>query len=48
MIDRRIEQILELKLAPPAPVVQNLGEIDAPPSFDVETRYNNSTIRTAS
>jgi transcriptional regulator with XRE-family HTH domain len=36
MLDRRIEQILELKLAPPAPDVQNLGEIDAPPSFDVE------------
>jgi transcriptional regulator with XRE-family HTH domain len=36
MIDRRIEQILEQKLAPAAPVVQNLGEIDAPPSFDIE------------
>jgi len=36
MLDRRIEQLIEQKLAPPAPVVQNLGEIDAPPSFDVE------------
>ncbi len=36
MIDRRIEQILERKLAPPSGEVQNLGEIDAPPPFDVE------------
>jgi transcriptional regulator with XRE-family HTH domain len=36
MLERRIEEILERKLAPPAPEVQNLGQIDAPPPFDVE------------
>lgn len=36
MIDRRIEQIVENKLAVRNAEVQNLGEIDAPPPFDVE------------
>jgi transcriptional regulator with XRE-family HTH domain len=36
MLERKIEEILERKLAPPAPEVQNLGQIDAPPPFDVE------------
>lgn len=36
MLDRRIEQILDRKLAARAGEVQNLGEIDAPPPFDVE------------
>jgi len=48
MLERRIEQLIEQKLAPPPPVVQNLGQIDAPPPFDVRLRSRNSTTRTAS
>lgn len=43
LLERKIEQLLERKLAPPAPEVQNLGQIDAPPPFDVDaalTRFN--------
>lgn len=39
MLERKIEQILDQKLAPPPPAVtevQNLGNIDARPPFDVE------------
>jgi transcriptional regulator with XRE-family HTH domain len=35
LLERKIEQILERKLAPPSGEVQNLGQIDAPPPFDV-------------
>lgn len=36
MIERKIEEILERKLAPPSAEVQNLGNIDEPPPYDVE------------
>jgi len=36
LLERKIEQVLERKLAPPSADVQNLGQIDAPPKFDVE------------
>jgi len=43
LLERKIEQVLERKLAPPSADVQNLGQIDAPPKFDVEeaiTKFN--------
>ena len=42
-LERKIEEVLERRLAPPTPEVQNLGQIDAPPPFDVEAaigRFN--------
>jgi len=36
LLERKIEEILERKLAPPSAEVQNLGNIDAPPPFDIE------------
>lgn len=36
VIDRRIEEIVDRRLAERAGEVQNLGEIDAPPPFDIE------------
>lgn len=36
MIERKIEEVLERRLSPPPADVQNLGQIDAPPQFDVE------------
>lgn len=36
MLERRIEQLIDQKLAPPPHEVQNLGNIDAPPPFDVD------------
>jgi transcriptional regulator with XRE-family HTH domain len=35
-LERKIEEVLERKLTPPAPEVQNLGQIDARPPFDVD------------
>ena len=35
-LERKIEEILERKLAPPSSEVQNLGTIDEPPPFDIE------------
>ena len=35
-LERKIDEILDRKLSPPTPEVQNLGQIDAPPPFDVE------------
>jgi transcriptional regulator with XRE-family HTH domain len=35
-LERKIDEILDQKLSPPTPEVQNLGQIDAPPPFDVE------------
>ena len=35
-LERKIEEILERKIAPPSAEVQNLGNIDEPPPFDVE------------
>jgi transcriptional regulator with XRE-family HTH domain len=36
LLERKIDEILERRLAPPSAEVQNLGNIDAPPPFDVE------------
>ena len=36
MIERKIEEMLNRRLAPASGEVQNLGQIDAPPPFDVE------------
>lgn len=36
MLERKIDEVLERRLAPPAEDVQNLGTIDEPPPFDVE------------
>ena len=36
LLERKIEEILDRRLAPPAPIVQNLGQIDAPPPFDID------------
>ena len=35
LLERKIEEILDRRLNPPAEEVQNLGQIDAPPLFDV-------------
>ena len=43
ILERKIEEVLERKLAPPSAEVPNLGTIDEPPPFDVETaitQYN--------
>ena len=36
MIERKIEEMLNRRLAPASGEVQNLGQIDAPPPFDVD------------
>lgn len=36
MLERKIEEIIDRKLSPPTPEVQNLGQIDAPPPFDID------------